>query len=271
MDKVVYTNMEQGEDPDSYFMEKTPARSELQTMGETVADRIFKDICVQGFTAECKDIKVMMYRDPTFDIDQMQSTMRYLYLDDLSRSNGAKGKIAGRGIAISAGTRTCPHCGQDGHLTRNCWKKRDQDKQSGSDRNHRDNSRESKKSFGKKGGSKPESEGAAGQKWCSVHNTTTHSNDMCYAQGAPRPKRGGANLASAVLSASSSSTNDDDDAPPLIFDDDFDKRFACSALTTASDGRASGFNSKTFTMLVDSGVSDHFVDEDFIPGLRQRI
>ena len=42
MDKVVYTNMEQGEDPDSYFMEKTPARSELQTMGEILADRRFK-------------------------------------------------------------------------------------------------------------------------------------------------------------------------------------------------------------------------------------
>ena len=60
-------------------------------MGEPISDRIFKDICVQGFTSEYKDIKMMIYRDPTFNIYQMQSTMRHLHLDDLSRSNGAKG------------------------------------------------------------------------------------------------------------------------------------------------------------------------------------
>ena len=88
---------------------------------------------------------------------------------------------------------------------------------------------------------------------------------MCYAQGAPRPKRGGANLDSAAMPASSPPTNDDDNAPSLNFDDDFVKGFACSALTTASDGRTSGFNTKAFTMLVYSGASDHFVDERFNP------
>ena len=65
--------------------------------------------------------------------------------------------------------------------------------------------------------------------------TTTHSDDRCYAEGLPRPKRGGANLAFAVLSTSSPPANDDGNAPSLKFDDDFDKGFACSALTTASD------------------------------------
>ena len=81
-------------------MEKTLARSELERMGESISNRRFKDICVQGFTPEYKDIKLMMYRDPTFDIDQMQTTMRHLCLDDLSRSSGA-GKVAGRGMAVS--------------------------------------------------------------------------------------------------------------------------------------------------------------------------
>ena len=100
MDKLVNTNMEQGEDPDSYFIEKTLARSELEKMGEMISDRRFKDVCVQGFTAKYKDIKMMISRDPTFDIDQIQSAMRYLHLDDLSRNSDTG--IAGRGVAMTA-------------------------------------------------------------------------------------------------------------------------------------------------------------------------
>ena len=271
MDKLVNTTMKQGENPDGYFMEKTLARAELEKMGELISDRRFQDICVQWFTSEYRDIKMMIYRDPTFDIDQMQSTMRHLYLEYPFHSNGAKGKVAARGEAMTARTTTSNHCGRDGHLIRNCRKKRDEDKKSGGDGNHHDNQpKKNKKLFGKKGRSKVGSKGAAGQKWCSVHNATTHSDDMCYAEGAPRPKRGGANLASAVLSASSPPANDDH-APSLKFDDDFDKGLACSALNTASDGRISRLHCEKFTMLVDSGASDHFVDEDLVPGLRQRI
>ena len=79
--------MEQGEHLDSYFKENTIARFEVAKMGEPITDRRFKDICVQGFTSEYKDIKMMMYRDPASDTDQMQSTMRHLYLDDLSRNS----------------------------------------------------------------------------------------------------------------------------------------------------------------------------------------
>ena len=119
MDQLVNTMMKQGEDPDDYFMEKALARAELEKMGEPIVHRRFKDICIQGFTPEYRDIK-MIYRDPAFDIDQMQSTMHHLFLDELSRSNGAKGKIAGCGVAMTAKQTTCPHFGQDGHLIRNC-------------------------------------------------------------------------------------------------------------------------------------------------------
>ncbi|CAN0454127.1 unnamed protein product, partial [Pylaiella littoralis] len=72
-------------------------------MGETVSDRWFKDICVTGFTDDYKDVKMLMYRDPTFNIDQMQSTMRHMFIDEQSR-NGSKGRIAGRGIAMTITT-----------------------------------------------------------------------------------------------------------------------------------------------------------------------
>ena len=70
-----------------------------------MTDRRFKDIVVQGFTPEYESIKLMMYRDPTFDVAQIQTTMRRMYLDNLSRSKEAGGRIAGRGIAMLAVSR----------------------------------------------------------------------------------------------------------------------------------------------------------------------
>ena len=67
--------------------------------------------------AEYKDIEMVMYRDPTFDIDQIQSTMRHLYLDDLSCNSDTK--IAGRGVAMTTAS-TCSHCGNQRHYVRNC-------------------------------------------------------------------------------------------------------------------------------------------------------
>ena len=117
MGKLLNSNMEQGEDPDCYFMEKTLAPSELEKMGEPITDRRFKDICIQGFTSEYKNIKMMMYRDPTFDIDQMQSTMRHFYLEDLSRNSNTR--IAGGGVVRTVAS-TCSYCGNQGHYARNC-------------------------------------------------------------------------------------------------------------------------------------------------------
>ena len=69
-----------------------------------------------------KYIKMMMYGDPNFDIDQMQSTMRALYVDDLSRNRDTK--IAGRGIAMTASS-ICSHRGKQGPYPRNSWKRKD--------------------------------------------------------------------------------------------------------------------------------------------------
>ncbi|CAN0475070.1 unnamed protein product, partial [Laminaria digitata] len=124
----------------------------------------------------------MMYRDPTFDIEQMQTTMRHLYLDDLSRNGGVKVKLAGRSVAMAAGTSTCHTCGKEGHYAMNCWKNKDRNDDNDSTRAH-DNKQKNKKSSGGKAGAK----GAAGPKWCSVHRTTSHNDEECYEQGAPRP------------------------------------------------------------------------------------
>ena len=70
MEELVNTPMEPGQNPDDYFNQKR-LRIRAEKMGENISDRYFKDICVTGFTDNYKDVKMMMYRDPSFDVDQM--------------------------------------------------------------------------------------------------------------------------------------------------------------------------------------------------------
>ncbi|CAB1099771.1 unnamed protein product [Ectocarpus sp. CCAP 1310/34] len=70
------------------------------SVGEPISDRRFKDICVHGFSDEYEDVKLMVFRDPTFNVLDMQPTMRNIFLDEQSRK-GWKGRIAGRGFAMA--------------------------------------------------------------------------------------------------------------------------------------------------------------------------
>ena len=76
MDKLVNTAMTHNQDPDDFWMGKTLAGTDLARRGEPTTDRRFKDICVQGFTHDYKAIKLMMYRDTTFHIEEMQNAIR---------------------------------------------------------------------------------------------------------------------------------------------------------------------------------------------------
>ena len=79
MKELVNTPMELGQNPDDYFNKKRLLRIRIEKMGEKVSDRWFKNICVTGFTDEYKNVKMTMYRDSSFDIDQMQTTMRHMF------------------------------------------------------------------------------------------------------------------------------------------------------------------------------------------------
>ena len=52
-------------------------------MDEPITDRHFKDIIIQGISREYVNIKFCVYRDPTFNLDEIQSTMRNVYRDDI--------------------------------------------------------------------------------------------------------------------------------------------------------------------------------------------
>eukprot|EP00903_Cladosiphon_okamuranus_P011475 g10808.t1 len=74
MEELENNPMNPSENPEDYLNQKHLLRAQLQKMGEPISDRHFKDICVQGFSDEYKDVKLMVYRDPTFNVLDMQST-----------------------------------------------------------------------------------------------------------------------------------------------------------------------------------------------------
>ena len=68
-------------------MEAILKRNEVTGMGEPMTDRRFKDILVQGITDEYDVVKFQIYRDSSFGLNDIQKTMRHLYLDAKSRSS----------------------------------------------------------------------------------------------------------------------------------------------------------------------------------------
>ncbi|CAM9090813.1 unnamed protein product [Laminaria digitata] len=69
-------------------------------MGERISDERFEDILLQGLTGDYEFVKMTSFHSPNFGIDDIQSMMRSLYIDRLSRP-GNINKIAGRGAAMA--------------------------------------------------------------------------------------------------------------------------------------------------------------------------
>ena len=155
------TSMKEGQDPDEYINEATRLRELLKEMGEPITDRHFMDIVLQGLTAEYRDVKLMTWKDPDFDLLKMQPVLRHLYLDEVSRKKVVFGRGAATAMtAISApgkGTIICHNCGIAGHYKIGC-------------------------AIPNKTNEKKAGSGSGGKKWCNVHKTTSHSDDECYEQ-----------------------------------------------------------------------------------------
>ncbi|CAN0198582.1 unnamed protein product, partial [Laminaria digitata] len=145
--KLAATTMEPNEDPDHYIMQATRLRSRLAAVKEPVTDRHFTDIIVQGLPESYRDIKLTTYKDPHFDLPKIQSTMRHLYLDGLSRGKTRKSldvapSCSSNSIIIRyhRSVVICHNCGKESHYKSGC---------------------------------------AVPGKWCSVHKTTTHGDTEC--------------------------------------------------------------------------------------------
>ena len=114
----------------------------------------------------------------------------------------------------------------------------------------------------------------------------THSDEECYSQGATRPnKKSSVSLACASCAHCSSGNNKstadttaaakdnelpDSEKPVINFagsSNDFNGGFT---FTAAATGRFTP-STKGATLLVDSGASESFLDDELIPGLKERM
>lgn len=254
MDELETPPMTPGENRDDYFNHKHLLRAQLERMGEPVSDRRFKDICIRGFSDEYNDVKLMVFRDPIFTATQMQSTMRNIFLDEQSRK-GTKGRIAGRGFAMATAATDliCRGCNKPGHIKRNCPKLKP----------------------------KPKKEKPAGAvKWCAKHFTTSHSDEECYQQGAPRPgQRKDASKAFNTCShcahcSSSSAKQDTSDkntsdkkAEIDIANNEgaFDNGFMFATCCPRTGSRDFAASDTGMGLLVDTGATETMFDNRFIP------
>lgn len=100
------TRMTPGQDPDEYFLNASLIRIDLEDMGEYVTNETYEDILVRGFTADYDSMKLAIYRDPSYTVDQIQHTMRSFFPDEVSRT--ADSGKSGRGSAMTVGV-TCYH------------------------------------------------------------------------------------------------------------------------------------------------------------------
>ena len=115
---------------------------------------------LRGITSDYDYIRNTSYHDPSFGLKDMQSTMRRMYIDGLSRKD--KRKVAGRGAAMSArhtfsvskSRFRCFNCNKPGHRKSECPHLKNKS-------------------------SAPAAAGSAKNKWCSKHRSTTHSDTDC--------------------------------------------------------------------------------------------
>lgn len=73
--------MKPGQDPDECFLKAARYRAKLRRVDEPITDRHFKGIIMQDISSDYDSIKLFVYRDPSFDLDKIQPTMRNVYRD----------------------------------------------------------------------------------------------------------------------------------------------------------------------------------------------
>ena len=143
--------MEQGQDPDDYTFKLREVRGRLYEMGEKISDERFEDILLQGLTDDYEFVKMTSFHSPNFGITDIQSMMRNLNIDRLSKP-GNVNKIAGKGVAMATTEKPrkvrCYNCEEIARIKPDCTNSNQEPPTS---------------------------------KWCSLHNTTKHSDAECKA------------------------------------------------------------------------------------------
>lgn len=180
--ELAVMNICPGQEPTTY---RDPASCMiLDRMGESVSSqRRFKDIIIPGIIEEPKVERCATYRDTTFDVAQIGETMRNLYLDNVSRRKVTEGMIAGRGIVMVADparglSDTTVSASPNGYNTlqrRPSLAPQQQQQQRREQWEQRQPPERSQKGGAREARENGDLVAAAGQKWRSLHNATSHN------------------------------------------------------------------------------------------------
>ena len=248
-EELVNFRMEEGQDPDDYTIKLLEIRGRLHEMGEKISDERFEDFLLQGRTDDYEFVKMTSFHSPNFGINEIQSMMRNLYIDRLSRP-GHVNKLAGRGTAMTTtkGSRKvrCYNCQKFGHMKRDCT-----------------NSRKSRSDTPKR---------------CSLHKSTTHSDAECNAL---KEKHNTENQPQGEVQSAHTST----ESTATEEEDDFGYAFVTAGWTPSAEFQetaqpterretsadTSRLSPKILTMLMDSGTSGHYSDDELHPGLKDKL
>ena len=244
---LVSLRMEEGQDPDNYTIVLVEIRGRMQEMGEKILDERFEDILLQGLTNDYEFVKMTSFHSPNFGINEIQSMKRNLYIDRLSRP-GHVNKLAGRGAAMATtkGSRKvrCYNYQEFGHMKRDST-----------------NSKE---------------ERSATPKWCSLHNSTTHSDNECNAQkvehNTENQPQGGVQSAHTATG----STEEEDDFGYVFVTSGWTPSAEFQGTAQPTERRETNADTsrlalKTVTMLVESGTSRHYFDDKLHPDLKDKL
>lgn len=98
--KLEQLRMEPGQDPDEFFLKATRYRAQLQRMNEPMTDRRIKDTIIRSISSE-HDNRFCVYRNLSFDLDELQSIMRNFYCHEILHKDKTP-TIGGRKVVMTA-------------------------------------------------------------------------------------------------------------------------------------------------------------------------
>ena len=199
--------MELDTDPDVFLSEINQVRDELGVLDETVSTERLTTTIHDALPAEMySTVKLEAIRDPDLSLEHIQRMMRTLFINHSERlsvtkknpeSNRYQGsnrreRKTGRESAMSTALITRHCCKKPGHKVRDCKKlekeyEMDKSEKLNHEREkkwcsyHQTNSHSDKQCYQQMGKLKKFKNGSH-KKWYSLHNSTSHSNQECFQQ-----------------------------------------------------------------------------------------
>ena len=179
-----------GQDPDIWLYTTDGARDRLREHGEVITNQHLADRILKGLPDEYEYVRNCSYNQRDFGLENVKRTLRNIYADNLARSSSTGKSVVGRGVAMQAQGDSrgvqCFNCSEYGHYRNECPQACDAKKR-GPNRG-KPHWKKNSRGRGSNGGRGGRGGGAGGRghgggaEWCSLHNTTSHSDQECLKQ-----------------------------------------------------------------------------------------